>query len=381
MIKRDRIKRRLKKLNFVSIFFFMMSLISVTFAWFAFTKVIDMQTSIDVKTWNIDIKDNDTILENNLVIKIDDFKPGMETYTKVLSLYNTGDLPAKISYEITYLRIFDNEVDLTDKELLEYELSQSYPFAFNFNLDSDYLDVSQHMNYTMTVSWPLDSLDGYDDSNWGNEAYLFKQNELEKQEQDSDYQIRNSIELKVKLKTEQYIEDMNAMDNNYKYGTSIFYNPNTSKKCAEISSECMEYYVISPKNMLNDKNVDVIKSISSVTEQSVYNNSINKIKTINILNIINNDIVNSKIVIDNVSSRIIGKVSEELVLKIANNNGYFIFDKDKFNFLSSNVCYWTDYEYGDYAFAVKNIDENSIKLYLENKNNICKNVEEISIVK
>ena len=99
------------------------------------------------------------------------------------------------------------------------------------------------------------------------------------------------------------------------------------------------------------------------------------------------DIIYTNIVIPNISNRILGNVeygdrSIQILNYVAEKKGHIEFNNSYFNSLSSNTCYWTSTTYSnDMNYAIKNNDEETIKLYGENKNNSCLFVPVIEIIK
>lgn len=96
-----------------------------------------------------------------------------------------------------------------------------------------------------------------------------------------------------------------------------------------------------------------------------------------ILKIISKDVIDSYLIRENISDAIIGNLNYQNrmtteINRATSYNGYYSFINQKFNFLSSNNCYWTSSQYNiNNAFAIKNIDENSSKIYGESKTTIC----------
>ena len=75
---KQRIHRILVKINITSIFFFILSLISVTLAWFAFSNIVSNNMEISIKAWDININDETGEVSNKLSITLDDFHPSKE---------------------------------------------------------------------------------------------------------------------------------------------------------------------------------------------------------------------------------------------------------------------------------------------------------------
>ena len=74
-------KKKIKlylRLNLVSIFFMVVSFISLTLAWFVYSGLTTVHTEVNVKAWYIEMKQNDKEVFNNITITMDDIYPGME---------------------------------------------------------------------------------------------------------------------------------------------------------------------------------------------------------------------------------------------------------------------------------------------------------------
>lgn len=381
-LNKKRIVKKLKKLNFATVFFFIMSLISTTFAWFAFTNVVNNNMEINVKTWQVDINDNEGSVSNKLDIKMDSFFPGSEIKTKTINIKNAGDLPSTLTYKIDYLRIFDREFDLTNQEELFDKLSEDYPFTINFSLDNNYLDNDSDTNFTYSIIWPLDSGNDKLDTEWGNEAYKFYQNEQEKQKNDSSYTIRKGIELIVELVVEQYVGDANKIpDKNYLKGSEYYFNSNTLESCSQGEENCLRYYVIDNNNLVEETEVNFMVDATENHNMVSYTEiSTDSITVTDILSLIKKDVLDTNIVRPNLSNRILGNYTNadynNNILNLINGNNTIEFSKSNFNYLKSNECYWI-YDELYTNLAIKNKDDNTIMIYKEEVNQ-CKYINKIT---
>lgn len=215
------LKRILKKINVTTIFFFLLSAVSTTFAWFAYNNVIHNNMEIELKSWEVSIDENGNPVARDLDIRIDDFRPGMDLYSRDIVIQNHGDLAAVFDFEVESIRILNTTYPGSDN-LLD-ELSQNYPFFFNFRYDTNYLETDTVATFSIVAGWPLDSGNDALDTEWGNLAYDFYEEEEEKLALDPTYEPRSAIELHVKLNVSQYAEEENipVSDNNYRFGTYI----------------------------------------------------------------------------------------------------------------------------------------------------------------
>ena len=134
------------KLNIISILFTVISFISATLAWFAYSGLVDVKTEIGVKAWYIEFdKDNEKV-SNDIVIALSDIYPGMDTVTELITIKNLGDTDAKLKYKINSARILNDEKDYYEvgnkvtSTYIEDALSHNYPFHINISLSKEYLN-------------------------------------------------------------------------------------------------------------------------------------------------------------------------------------------------------------------------------------------------
>ena len=101
-LNRKRIRKKIISLNFTAIFFFLLSCVSLTFAWFAYNNVVKSKIEIGVNAWHIEFSDGVDEITNEIPLKINSFYPGAEKYNKTLEIFNKGDIDAEFSYNISY---------------------------------------------------------------------------------------------------------------------------------------------------------------------------------------------------------------------------------------------------------------------------------------
>lgn len=393
---KQKISRILIRLNISSIFFFVLSLISITLAWFAFSNIVTNNMEIGIKAWNIKISDETSTLDNSIRINLNEFYPGIKTYSKNITVQNEGDLPGIFSYHIKKLRILDKEYQITDEQELFDELSQELPFAFNFSLDSNYLEPQKAIHLNITISWPLDSGNDTLDSEWGNKTSEFIQKEQEKKASNQEYKIKSCIEIIVELNVKQAseIDIKTSNDNNYLPGAERLININNFSKCETENDTCKKFYVIDDNNTQKDVIATYIMDPKSATTTTTYINLPNVVTndlqpptTSQILKLISKDIYNSQIEIPNISNRILGKLDymdriNTIINHVTATNGTFIFSKQKYPYLDSNTCYWLKESYNqDKAFAIKTKNSKESQVYDEYKTTSCKFVPVIQIKK
>lgn len=380
-----RILSKLKKFNFTSIMFFVFSLISATFAWFAFTNIVDNDVQIDIKAWKVDISEGDSLITSKFEINLDEFYPGSEITNSEIEISNEGDISSVVSYKINYLRIYDDEFDLTNQEVLFDNLAQTYPFTINFNLNKEFLDVGDKAIFSYSILWPLDSGDDNADAQWGNRAYDFLTAEQAKKTQDNTYEIRSSISIEIELVVEQFVDNgTNIIDENYKFNNHKYLNINDYSECNIADEGCYKFNVIEKENKKSSATVKMMPAPSQTFAAVDYSSATNILDSMTFLDIISDNIVGTRIVRPGYSNRILGKSNDKsyyssILGEMYENNGAIHFSMNLFPMFMSGDCYWiSNAQYPN--LAVKHVSRDTLQLYFE-KENTCKAVPVIDYAK
>ncbi len=388
----------ISKLKVMVLIFAVLAFVSVTYAWFTYTTEVGTKLNVDVMAWNVEFTDESTSVTNSIVITSAEIFPGMDTITEYIEINNYGDADAKLTTFVESARIFDQDLYLVDpvrtSEQLEDALAHDYPFHIDIVLSDNYLKHQTGKSvFEVSISWPLDTDNDKEDSKWGLDAYNFAVSENDKLLLDSSYEIRNPIEVVISVTAEQQIETSDiASDKDYRLGDTILFDVITNKSCTTISSSCLKTNVIDIDNKYSDSTVTLLPDIKSTYATSTFTGynailantvatwSVNTraLETDDLLNIISKDIVTSYIERENFSDIIIGSTNyENRADKKINSTiaygGNFTFLNDKFNFLYTANCVWSNTQYGvDSSFALKDIDATRSQLYSLSNTEYCK---------
>lgn len=391
----DKHKRYLK-LNLISLFFVTVSFISVSLAWFAYTGIASSGLDVDIKAWHIEFNGKSKA-QNEIVIPLTNIYPGMDTIVESVNIKNKGDSDAKLSYKIKSIRILDEEIDTTvsQDELLD-QLANNYPFSIDISISKQYIDASiGESSIDLSVSWPLDSDNDKDDSLWGDKTYQFQDNEKKLAGSDPEYSERTSIKVVIDLLAEQNVDKFT-----YNTGNMILYNPIEDKVCDTIGGNCYKTNMISTyqneseevyliPNILNDYGHGIYEQAQTIYEE-LTEDWITKTKSFEIqdlINIVGLD-VNKTILkkekklesgeIIKLSDEIVGYVTNDkrfeefMTNKMIKYNGQIEYDSEKYDYLSTEKCYWLNYEISeDKAYAMKKDREGVMKIYPELKTEDC----------
>ena len=85
---------------------FSIMLIASTYAWWQLPKTGFNGVQGTIESWDIEYSiDDNKILEEEVVISVDDFQPGMMDFEKTISIRNLGALESKIKYQLTSVKL------------------------------------------------------------------------------------------------------------------------------------------------------------------------------------------------------------------------------------------------------------------------------------
>lgn len=398
-------KRRHKvylKLNLLSLFCIGVSFISITLAWFAYSGISTVKTEVDVKAWNIEFMKDSEVVTNEIVIDVNEISPGMDPIVEKVSIHNRGDSNAMLSYQVVSARVLNTDLENEEEGYLVDLLSHDLPFHININLEDRFIEAQNGVSdFSVSISWPLDSLNDERDSKWGNEAYKFQQEEQAKQAQDPSYTPKKSLKIVISVKAEQFIDTEAAPDINYNVGDLILYDVVNNQKCDTLSSTCIKTYVLDTNNTLGDTTVTLLPDLYETYSNGSYNNydallsqtsnswsvTTRALTLEDILKVIATDNQNSYLKRDGLSDVIIGNLEyqdriSKVIEKSKEYNGLFSFSNEKFPYLSSNKCYWLKTEYStDKAYAFHRQDDTTATIYGNDKNTSCSVVPVIVVDK
>lgn len=226
--QKNKAKKTLFKIAFISI-----NLIFTTFAWFAYTRILQNDVDLNVSAWKMDFKSNNETLENIVQFQAENLYPGMTDYIKDIEISNLGDKRASVSCEIMDLKILGTAYEIKDtreegdssntvykKETTENDVSTikvlndqtRFPFEIIIKYDQkiysqeDSLDKSKG-NFQIRATWPYEiaGAEGIDeernnlDTTWGYNVANFYKNATEGEQ-------KHGIEVTLKVIAKQILD-------------------------------------------------------------------------------------------------------------------------------------------------------------------------------
>ncbi len=191
MEEKNKKKRRLL-IKPTRLIFLIILIASNTFAWFIYATKIDTNVSVHVRAWNVVFEAGEHQVTDTINLDVDSIYPGMDDYEYEINAYNRGDVAASLSYEILEARILNQTYvttqgraaygqtvqsgDLTSAQLGN-KLATDYPFTITIGISGSVLQASNGVEtYTLSVVWPYENNQDTVDTQWGIDAYNFKQN-------------------------------------------------------------------------------------------------------------------------------------------------------------------------------------------------------------
>ena len=197
-MKRKKVKKLKKKLRRSTLFFLVLMLITNSFAWFIYTSKVSNSINAHVKSWLVTFDQDGNSLEDTVEFTIDSIYPGMKDFTDSITISNSGETTAYITYQVASIKVFDEVLDTssyTSDELISF-LNTKYPFLLTFEVSDDEIETSNTSSFNVKLSWPYESGRDELDTYYGKKSYDFSQN----------YPEENQIEIVVKIKASQSAE-------------------------------------------------------------------------------------------------------------------------------------------------------------------------------
>lgn len=190
--KRRKLKRRIRR---STLFFLILALITNSFAWFIYTNKVSNSINTHVKSWMVTFDQDGNPLEDTVEFNIDSIYPGMNDFNDSITISNTGETTAYISYEVDSIKILDEVYtrdNYSSEELINI-LKSNYPFTITFNVTNEEITTGSEGIFSVNLVWPYESGDDIADTYWGKKSYEFVENNKDEK----------SVSIVVKIKATQ----------------------------------------------------------------------------------------------------------------------------------------------------------------------------------
>ncbi len=186
--KLKRKERRLKnRVTLRTLFLLAITLIFNTYAWFLYLNTVSADITAHVDAWHVTFEVDHEDVEKSFEFQVAHAYPGMPNQSKTVSIINSGDRIADLTYSIKSARIFNDvyfsqeaveggeiapigATILTEANLLT-KLQTEYPFNITFTPSGNTIENGQNGSLTITFSWVYENDNDENDTLYGTMAY------------------------------------------------------------------------------------------------------------------------------------------------------------------------------------------------------------------
>lgn len=169
----------LKKIKIRNIIILIVLLAFNAYAWFLYNTRVAMDLNVHVSSWEIEFYDShDEKLATQVIVDVERAYPGMETFEKVVSVKNSGEIEAELEYYFKRIDIMGEVYDAeAEGSTLTYEDIENklkeYPFNISVTINDENLKDNGTGSFSVKVEWPYESGNDELDTYWGNKAYEY----------------------------------------------------------------------------------------------------------------------------------------------------------------------------------------------------------------
>ena len=200
----DKIIKIMKKIKIRNIIVLIVLFAFNAYAWFIYTTKVSMNLTAHVTSWDVEFVSEQGGIVSEITVSVERVYPGMETFERIIQVNNRGDMEARLSYDVRSVKVMDEyyeigqipqgETEELTSDDLEDIINNNYPFKISIEKDESELSAENGVGYfTITVEWDYESGDDALDTQWGERAYSYY----------NENPGENSIELNLLLKATQ----------------------------------------------------------------------------------------------------------------------------------------------------------------------------------
>ncbi len=178
--KMKKILNGIKKIKLRTLILLILLLMFSSYAWFVFISTVSVGLEAHVVAWKVTFSVDNTET-NSIAIDVGRIYPGMDNYSKNIVIRNAGEVDGKLTYEIQRMVVLGQAYELSDtvtSEDLQETLENDFPFSIVVGIDGqddNIIPIGATRNVQISVVWPLDGGNDVLDTQWGEDAYDFYQ--------------------------------------------------------------------------------------------------------------------------------------------------------------------------------------------------------------
>ena len=204
-------RRKIRRLKIRTLFMLSFTLIFNTYAWFLYVTTVSTNMTVHVDAWSVNFEVDNKVIEKELLFEIEQAYPGMEEIGRTVTINNSGEKAATLSYKIVMLRVLDKtyiveseltveekatltgtETKITSDEMTRM-IKEDFPFKITVESSSKLLEIGGTASITMKFKWNYENGNDELDTQYGVDSYNYYQNN----------EGESAIQTKIKLKAEQ----------------------------------------------------------------------------------------------------------------------------------------------------------------------------------
>lgn len=207
--REERRKRRRLKLR--TLFMLSLTLIFNTYAWFLYITTVSTNMTVHVDAWSVNFQVDNQVIEKEFLFEVEHAYPGMDDIEKSVTINNSGEKTAELTYKISSLRVLDevyvveaelsteekaaltgDETKITSDEMTKM-LNEEFPFKISVVASSTELAVNGEATLKMSFTWEYETGNDELDTQYGVDSYKYYQ----------DNEGEPAIEVKIKIIAQQ----------------------------------------------------------------------------------------------------------------------------------------------------------------------------------
>lgn len=204
-------RRRRRRLTLRTIFMLSLTLIFNTYAWFLYITTVSTNMQVHVDAWSVNFQVDGNKIEKEFVLTVDHAYPGMEDIDKTVTINNSGEKVADLTYKIASVRVLDetyvveseltaeekaeltgDEIEITEEEMTRM-LEEDFPFKISVVCSSTELAINGEATVTMSFTWEYESGDDELDTQYGVDSYKYYE----------ENEGKPAIQAKIKIMAQQ----------------------------------------------------------------------------------------------------------------------------------------------------------------------------------
>ncbi len=155
--EREYIKKNRKILIIRSVLMLGFLLVFNAFAWFIYISKVNTELDIHALSWDVVFSESGTAVKD-VTIALDVY-PGMEEYTHTISISNSGETGANLSFDTQSVTLFGSELltsSMTEAQKQQL-LRTLLPLTIEYEFGSTQLDQLDNSSFTISVNWEYEN--------------------------------------------------------------------------------------------------------------------------------------------------------------------------------------------------------------------------------